>query len=497
MSIFRAGLAVVLAVFAVGCGAHELIAIPGTTTRVEVPTFERDMDYALQIFHNVDECDGARIPEEQYGICLPHVDRASGEVRLGYRFLDGDDYIALPEHGEQLEVSFQGTSVTDGRDGQEVEIIPHDPAFDSGTLYVLLIDGSGSMNTEDGPQGQTRMKQVKKALQRPDVIDAFFPGNGVNNAVILLQFTQGKPVGVGGAFEVLDSKAAYKRGVRQLQVLNGYTHLYDAIRYSTGAMLEQDAVQRGIGLDQRSVTVVALTDGFNNIRASDTCKDNAPRLKLLLDHLDTVRKGDVRRRPTVHTVGLGRPIRPGFEVPQRMSELSPRVLCGKRHVDTRIDGDLENRGIDNASLSLIARRGGGQSHVKRGKKGLGDAFRAAAAPKYRWFELRYRMDPFFLRRSFETKLRLVGVGTAEGGIKIHPSAWLDAPPGRLRTDGWHEEESYLRTFLVIVPVLGVLVVLSFLGAALHNTRRLLMGRVGMGVERETTPEGSSDAGGAG
>jgi hypothetical protein len=477
-----------LLAFGIACGDARYTPIPGTTMRIEQPIPDSDKEYELQIFASEEECDEARIHPDDWHLCLPHVDRASGEVRLGYRFIAGEMHVGLAEHEELMEVQFQGTTVSDGKNGQEIKIIPHEPFSGGGTLYVLLIDGSGSMSEIDRRSGDSRMKQVKKALRQPEVISAFFPGGDTDNAVMLLQFTQGSPVPVGGSLTALTNKNEYKQAVRELKVLNGFTHLFKAIKYSTGPLLDEDAVKAAVAGDKRSVTVVALTDGFNNLAASDTCKDNVPRLKLLLEHLATVRESDVRSRPTLHTVGLGKPIRPGFEPPRGMEPPRATTICGRRNVDTRIDGDLETRGIDNASLRLIARAGGGTAHIKRGRKGLAEAFLAAAAPKYRWFEVRYRMDPFFLRRAFKTRLSLVGVGTAGATIQIHPSAWLDAPPGRLMEDGWHMEENYLVTFLVVMPLFAAFVGLSYVGAAVHNTRRMLFGRVRRNVPTEPAAE---------
>ena len=72
----------------------------------------------------------------------------------------------------------------------------------------------------------------------------------------------------------------------------------------------------------------------------------------------------------------------------------------------RIDGDLENRGIDNVSLEWIAKVGGGQSFVSKDKKGLANAFIQAAALRYKWFELRYKVSPTWFRETFITKLQI-------------------------------------------------------------------------------------------
>ncbi len=472
----------------VGCADPRFVAIPNTTTRITLPQPEQGMEYTMHILHEKGDCDDLKIAEEDMHICLPYVDRASGEVRVSYALYNGETLASLPEHRELLDVQFQGTTVMNGTGGQEVEFIPHDPWSQSGTLYILVIDGSGSMAEPGGRGGLTRMQVVKQALRRQDVMDAFFGGEDQNNAVMLLQFTADDPVPVGGQFVALKNRREYKAAVNQLEVLNGYTHLFGAVKYATGPLLERSEVKQALSNGLRKPNVIVLTDGFNNEKPSDKCGDNVERLNLLLDHLKDVQLGDISLRPQVHTVGLGVPIRPGFEIPAGNQAPRAQDLCGKRNVDTRIDGDLELRGIDNASLHYIARAGGGKAHVKRGKNELAKAFQEAASPRYRWFEVRVRMDPFYLRRDFKLRLALVGVGSAASSIEIYPSAWLDAPPGKSMADGWHIADSYLRTLVVVVPLFGLFVGLSYLGAALHNTRRMLFGRVGLGKRSPDEPQ---------
>jgi hypothetical protein len=469
----------------VGCANPRFLAIPGTTTRVTLPQVEQGMEYNMHILHEIGECDELGIPEEEMHLCLPFVDRSSGEIRLSYALYSDETLASLPEHEELLSVEFQGTTVGKGTGGQEMRVIPHDPWTESGTLYILVIDGSGSMNEPGGGGGLTRMQVVKQALKRKDVMDAFFGGEGQDNAVMILQFTQGTPTPVGGEFIAFKNRREYKAAVTKLKVLNGYTHLFDAVAYATGPLLERQEVKKALANGLRQPNVIVLTDGFNNMRASDVCGDNVERLELLLDHLKDVQVGDLNVRPEVHTVGLGRPIRPGFEIPSGKKPPRAADLCGKRNVDTRIDGNLELRGIDNASLHYIARAGGGKAHIKRGKRALAKAFQEAASPRYRWFEVRIRMDPFYLRRDFKIRLALLGVASAASSIEVYPSAWLDAPPGRSLSDGWHVADTYHRTLVVIVPLIALFVTLSYLGAALHNTRRMLFGRV---RKRGSTPE---------
>lgn len=461
-----------LLVCLLGCGSSELTAIPGTTTRVGRPQAEEGTELALRIFTTEDECAGARIDPAEQSLCLPHVDRSSGEVRVAYQFLLNEMVYDMPWFKEHLEVFHQGRKVLDGELGMDYEVIPHDP-IPSRQLFILVIDGSSSMSKKN------RLAKVKDALVRPDVMDAFYPQE-VKTAVVLLQFTGGKPIPVGGEIKLLESRKAYKKAVDQLRVLSGYTHLYDAVAYASDELIQHPAIESVIEADDYTPTVVALTDGFNNVSAGDRCRDNAARLSTLLQLLLDIREGrgtDLRKRPTLFTVGLGRPLRPLFELPEGQgTEVRPVDLCGRKNRDRKIDGDLEEQGIDNASLTWIADRGGGLAYVRNDRKGLAAAFRAAAAKRYAWFELRYRVDPFYLRRSFRTRLRLVSYATAESSVVIHPSAWLDAPPGMRRDDGWADDPSYTHTLTVILPMLGLLLGFGYLGASLFNTRRALFGR---------------------
>ncbi len=465
-----------------GC-QDELIPIPGTTTRVKRPELAKDKELQMEIFVEPDQCTQASVPDDERHLCLPHVDRASGEVRLGFRLKDGNVTYDLPRFKEQLKVIHQGTSIVDGSGAMQYVVVPHDPELEKGTLYVLVIDGSGSMKLTNRDGGPTRMQQVKQALQLDSVVSAFFPDGqaGKNNAVLLMQFTEGEPQPVGGSLTLLNNRREYKKAVRKLRPLGGFTHLYDAVAYASGPLLQTETVNSAVDDRGMGITVVVLTDGFNNLKASDTCADNAPRLEQLLGQLRMARSGegvDLRRRPTVHTVGLGKPFRrKNKELNAKTVAVRPEVLCGAKYKDRRIDGDLELRGIDKTSLDLIARAGGGSSYVRRGREGLGEAFRGTAALRYRWFEVRYRTDAHYLRRMFTTQLELTGIATAGASIDIHPSAWLDAPPGVADKDGWHLAQSYRHTLTRVMPLLGLLVSLSFLGAAAFNLGRMLRGRL--------------------
>lgn len=459
-----------------GCDS-DLTAIPGTTTRIGRPYNDKEgTELELKIFASLEDC-LANVQPDDVDLCLPHVDRRSGQVRLGFQFrLDSDDY-PIPLTEENLRVVHKGRTVEDGP-GMSVEVVPHDP-IDANQLYILVIDGSSSMS-EVNAKGRSRMDRVRAALMKSDVRDAFFPKGGTKTGVVLLTFTSGDPVPVGGQLQVITDAETFRSKVKQeLRVLSGFTHLYHAVEYATGPLLQQEDVKLFIDLDQAAPTVIALTDGFNNLAGDDTCATNTERLERLLDHLTTARREveDIRKRPTVFTVGLGRPLRPNFRLPEgRENKVRAVELCGKRNRDRRIDGDLERYGIDNASLEFMANRGGGFSYVKRDIDGLAEAFQAAAAQRYSWFEVRYHVDPFFLRRSFETRLRLLSYADAEAAVKIHPSAWLDAPPGLRLEDGRVISQPYRHTATVLMPLLGLLISLGFIGAVTFNTHRILFGR---------------------
>ena len=457
-----------------GCGG-QLTPIPGTTTRVSRPVIEQNTELELKIFADLDDC-AATVQPADVPLCMPHVDRRSGQVRLGMQFrLDSDDF-PLPLSEENLKVVHKGRTVQDGP-GMSVEIVPHDP-IDAPQLFILVIDGSSSMS--EGPPGSNRMDRVRAALLTDGVRDAFFPKGGTKTGVVILSFTGGEPFPISGRFDVITDPREFRSTVREhLQISSGYTHLYDAVRYATGPLLQQEAIKTFIDIEQAAPTVVLLTDGFNNMAADDTCASNVPRLERILDHLQEARREveDLRLRPTVFTVGLGRPLRPSFKLPEtRENKVRALDLCGKRYKDQRIDGDLERYGIDNASLEFIANRGGGFSYVRRDVEGLAEAFQAAAARRYTWVEVRYRVDPHYLRRSFETRLRLLSFANAEASVRIFPSAWLDAPPGRVEADGRVVSTPFRHTATVLMPVFGLLLALGYVGAVSFNSSRILFGR---------------------
>ncbi len=466
-----------LAVSLTACGSTTLQAVPNSTVRVEKPVMEPGTELDLKIFTQASQCGNLTDAEPEN--CLPWIDRGSGEVHLAFQLLAGTDPWAMALDKEHVQVVHQGSLIQEGQNQQRYELIPHAP-MKTDQLFVLLIDGSGSMN--EGPAGDTKIERLRKALLLPEVGEAFFP-KGQSTGLVLLEFSGSNVRPVGGAMKVITQRREFKQLVRDsLRAGGGYTNLYEAIRYGTGELLtDVPEVTDFLRTTTGAPTVIALTDGFNNERYDDTCATNAKRLERLVRHLKDLSSGDegIQGRPNVFTVGLGRPFNRRFDLEkvENLESVRPGQLCGGKYKDMRIDGQLETLGIDNASLAWIAKVGGGDSFVKRRTDGLGEAFTAAAAEQYEWFELRYSLDPFYLRRSFETRVRLSAFAQAEASVQIHPSAWLDAPSGERGENGWTRPASFTRAAALTMPLLGLLVALSFVAPAWFNARRIIFGRL--------------------
>lgn len=458
-----------------GCGA-DLEAVPGTTARLDTPSAEvaNRRDLSVRVFRDADTC--AAVVHE-VDACVPWMDRATGQVRVAFRLeLDGQPKAAALTE-ENVEIFHKSQQVKEEGEQVRVAIVPHDPER-TPRLFVLVIDASGSMAIDDEGKGTTRMDLLRAALTRRDVVDAFF-GTGSQNAVIPLVFSgEGPPRPLGGRW-VVSSGEEWAALVRdQLTVSSGYTHLYQAVEFATSALFDVPEVARALTARTREPVVIALTDGFNNHGPDDVCATNAPRLERLLAHLDEVRRGprtSLERRPLVFTVGLGRAAWRNVPVIESTSVRASQICKG--FGDVRIDGELERAGVDNAALDRIARTGGGSVFIRRDTRGLAEAFKAAAATRYAWFEARYQVDPFHLRRSFETRLRLLTAGGPTASLVFQPSGWIDGPPGVPDSDGWTRRAPLMGATVVALGFVAAFVVLAYLPAAVVNAARLLRGRV--------------------
>lgn len=465
------------------CSSDEkLQKIEGTSVRIGKARGSADSDLVLELFTDKKGCERllrGDTESKEFEDCLPWVNRGAGEVRISLAFMLGFDLYPLPVEIENLDVTHEGNLVEPDSEMGLIELIPHDP-IRVPQLFIVLIDTSGSMSIQDDYASKNRMSIVKSALSLSDVKKAFFPSD-VSNRVILLEFTEGRPKPVGGKIKLIQDMDQYQEEINKIKPGGGFTHLYDSIRYGAIDLLKNDEIKEWMELNEAAPTVIALTDGFNNQRGVDICADNAPRLQELIKDIREVRTDeelDIRYRPTIYTVGLGTPIQSKFTLPQeeRMS-VTVNKLCSRRFAEKRIDGVLENQGIDNASLVWIADAGKGKSFVSRSADGLGTAFKAAAAERYRWYELRYRIDPRFLRRSFTTKVSLNTFAETESEVKLYPNSWIDLAPGKHRDqDEWTEKQSVLHSFSILLPILSMLVFLPILSPAFMNIRRIILGR---------------------
>ncbi len=458
-----------------GCQSEEYPApIPGSTYRIDKDVPAKGSELRIDVLTTWSECVNAKI--EELDLCVPQVDRAAGEVRLAFDVRD-------PVTGSVMYRSLdrEQVSISHGMRLQEdYEIIPHDPVT-GGQLFILLIDGSGSMYDNDGE----RAKKVYKALLTKSVIRGFFPEDNSKTGVVLLRFSGTDVVGLdGGPPHVVKNAADYQRIIKKhlLVPTFGYTFLYQSVRYGVTELVSVKEISEFLAVRAAEPTLIVLTDGFNNEAAKDVCGDNVPRLNETLDVIREANRGvGASARTTVFTVGLGKalPRKRRKETPKDRfkKSITAAELCGK-YVDYPIDGGLEDHGIDDVSLRWIAEAGNGLSFVRRDPRGLAEVFQKATAARYRWYELRYKVpDSFWHRTSFDVKLRLQSNARAETTVKIHPSAWMDAPSGyKEKGERWTRMTPFRSTVALFMPVFGLLVFLTFVGPAWFNARRAMFRR---------------------
>lgn len=455
------------------CGACQTASHPapiyGSTYRIEDDKPDPESELFLDIFTTADECANAKIDEVE--ICRPFVDRASGESRLSFQFRDRDSSQPFP-----LSLAADQILVSHDRARQQTyELIPHNPRV-AGQLYIVMIDGSGSMWDQDGK----RINQVNRALLSKEVADAFFPSPDARTGVVLMRFNQILEPLDGEAVKIIQDRETYRQEVRDhlLTRTGGFTHLYDAARVGMTDLLKNKQITSFLGNRTAQPTLILLTDGFNNEEASDTCATNAPRLKSTLDAVRAARSSGPLLKPILFTVGLGRRYRIGDKPEGSKQVPTPQSLCGARYVDERIDSNLETVGIDHVSLAWLAEAGGGVSFVKQSYRGLAEVFVTAAAKRYEWFELHYRTpDAIYHRQSFVTRVSLLQGFRSTTEVTFRPNPWLDAPTAT-RTPGslWSTVTPLRHALTVLMPALGVLVLMNFFGAAWFNAYRALFRR---------------------
>lgn len=478
---------IALLFFLLGCETP-LTPIEGTTIRVGTRDAGK-AELALRIFRDDEECYGGAISVDR-DLCPPFIDRASGQVRFSFqpRLSMVDVQWPMILEKEDLSILHNKNRVPIG----DIKLTGHEP-MPTPQIYILLLDVSGSMRVQEGGSGPRRIDRIRSALMKESVIKSFFP-KGVNSIVVPMVFSSGVPLPLGEKL-LIDNAEDYKKTIQYLdvgvKVGLGYTHLYKAVGYAATELLAKPEIKQKLeGQNAMSPTIIALTDGFNNEddirgdRSKDQCKDNVPRLQTLISTLEEIhRKSAVTARPAVYTVGLGKPAAKKSRKLRDMEQNGtlPRVtdaeLCGAMTY-RQIDGDVENYGVDNVALEWIATAGHGKTYVKQDSRGLADAFQSAAANKYRWYDVRYKVDPFYLRRKFKIRLNFIwGSDTSSTALEILPSGWLDGPQGVPFDGEWVRAAPYSQSAALIFPAIGLITTLIYLPAAAFNLRRILFNRI--------------------
>ena len=101
-----------------GC-AEGLTPIPNTTTRVGRPEVVDGTELELKIFTTLDEC-RARVQPDELELCMPYVDRANGEVRLGFQFRLDSDVFPLPLASEHIKIGHLGRELKNNDTGLHI-----------------------------------------------------------------------------------------------------------------------------------------------------------------------------------------------------------------------------------------------------------------------------------------------------------------------------------------------------------------------------------------
>ncbi|TVQ89432.1 MAG: hypothetical protein EA397_15345 [Deltaproteobacteria bacterium] len=480
------------AMLVAGCvdpmSAETAVPIDGTTYRISPPVVTegseltvdimRDIRRCKQVFSNPDRYDANAFEshEDRLERCLPRVDRASGQVELSFRLAQRDNAnrgLILPLQKDHVRVRHMEREVP------HFELERYGRA-DAGQLFILLVDATHTMGLADS-QGITRLQRVINAiLGAKNTILA--PGS----AVAVLRYgteisgTAGQPI---SEVVPVTTAAELKAELEAIKNPRGFTELYGAVSQAVGPLLDADtAISRFLSERDMQPTVVLLTDGFNNRHRRERCGDNAPKLADTLQNLRAARQKPPSQRPVLYTVGFGAPpFRPGWVAPKDDISVTPEQLCGE-FVHNFIDGELDAVSIDNVSLLWLAEVGGGEGFIKPHVGQIREALADTAPQRFTWYRVKYRVDPFYHRSSFNSRIVLTQFVAADASVMIHPSPWFDVPTGLPTEEGaeegarWVKPGDIRRATSFTVPLLGGFIVLGFLGSALFNTRRALFRR---------------------
>ncbi len=220
----------------------------------------------------------------------------------------------------------------------------------------------------------------------------------------------------GGELVLATSRKSYLEALsaKTPTETQGGSVLFGAIRYAVGDLLVARSVQTWLELNVAEPTVIAIGDGFNAQRATDTCGTNAARLQRTLEQVGAARNAPITLRPTVHTVGLGKPYNPAWQPSELLYSVDESSLCGE-HAATKLDGGLEAKGYDNASMTWLAQTGGGSATSAATPADLAKALQGIAAARPSWYEVKYSFDAI-TEGGFHTDIAIDGY--AKGGATI-------------------------------------------------------------------------------
>ncbi|MFM2161550.1 MAG: hypothetical protein RLZZ383_1062 [Pseudomonadota bacterium] len=416
-------------------------AIPaeGSSWRMGIPDTPSAGGSRVHVFRDAADCLAAGMDVEEIAACAPTVSPADRWVRFSFALSDDEGALqplALTPGRMRVQLGAPDELRADVQT-RYLQVVGHQPVG-YGQLFVLLIDRSASMYVDRPDGGDPAMAMVVQALLDPAALDTFFPNAaGARTGVLLLGFSDVVRAVDGGAWQgaaILTDRKAYASAVDRLldEPEPAYTHLYDAVRTTLDEVMPSAPVDGFVRLTQGDPALVVLTDGFNNVRAEQTCAENAVPLADLLGVV-RARRGAPGARTDVFTVGFGRPFAPDLtDLPERLPERpDANFLCGAS-ADARIDGGLEVQGIDNVSLGLLAATGGGRSLVTEDAGRLGRFLARTGTPVHRWYELRLALPEgeqsrFRLRLPIGLALTGARPGTAE--LVFFPNPWFDLPSG--------------------------------------------------------------------
>lgn len=460
------------------------VPVPGTTYRIGKPAITegseltvdimRDLRRCQQVFTNPDRFDSENFKdhEDRLAECVPKVDRASGHVHLSFRLSQRDNPnrgLILPLQKEHVRVRHME------RDVKHFDLERFGRA-ESGQLFILLVDATHTMGLGP-PGGPTRLDLVIESIvAAKDTLLAKGSAVAVFRYGTEMTGTAGQPI--SEVVPVTTAKAL-KAELDAIRNPRGFTELYGAVSKAVGPLLDSETVvSRYLSERDMQPTVVLLTDGFNNRARDERCADNAPKLADTLQNLRAARRKPPSQRPVLYTVGFGAPpFQPGWVAPKDDIIVTPEKLCG-RFVNNFIDGELDAVSIDNVSLLWLAEVGGGEGFIKPGPQQIREALAGTAPERFTWYKVKYRVDPFYHRTSFNSRIVLTQFVAADASVMFHPSPWFDAPTGvpEAEDSTWMVPGDIRRATGFAVPLLAGFVVFGFLGSALFNTRRALFRR---------------------